>query len=122
MAVKVKPTCCNRKRKVKHCELVEGEWKCKPKVGCRSHENVKRKKPKIEAPKPQPITIADHYCGKMMYSEEEAKRVVKASNGVLRGFYYCDDCDAYHTTKQAQTPARQQWFRDHPKQFRNKHL
>lgn len=66
--------------------------------------------------------IPDHYCGKLMYTEEDAKRVVKRSHGKFKGSYYCTDCDAYHVTKQDQHPSRKAWFESHPKQFRNKHV
>jgi hypothetical protein len=62
-----------------------------------------------------------NYCGKMMYSESDAKKVVKKSNGSLKGVYYCSSCDAYHTTKQSQTPSRKKWFEENSKKFRNKH-
>lgn len=62
-----------------------------------------------------------NYCGKFIYDEQGAKKKVKHSNGVLKGSYYCDQCDGWHVTKQTQHPARQQWFKDHPKKFRNKH-
>lgn len=66
--------------------------------------------------------IPDHYCGKLMYTKEEAKRVVKRSKGKFQGSYYCTDCDAHHVTKQDQHPSRVAWFESHPKQFRNKHI
>lgn len=61
------------------------------------------------------------YCGKMMYNLKQAKSVVRHSKGTLKGHYFCDECDAYHVTKQEQTPSRQEWFRTHKKNFRNKH-
>lgn len=66
--------------------------------------------------------VSDHYCGKLMYTEEDAKKVVKRSHGKFKGSYYCTDCDAYHVTKQDQHPSRKAWFESHPKQFRNKHV
>ena len=62
-----------------------------------------------------------NYCGKMMYTEDVAKSVVRKSKGILKGMYYCSDCDAYHVTKQVQSPARRRWFESHQKQYRNKH-
>lgn len=67
-------------------------------------------------------SLPTHYCGKMLYSKDTAKERVRKSRGQLQGFYYCEQCDAYHVTKQSQEPERVQWFKDHPKQFRNKHV
>jgi hypothetical protein len=63
----------------------------------------------------------DSYCGKMMYDEDQARKVVKHSKGVLKGFYYCDACQANHVTSQRSSPSRQKWFDVNNKLFRNKH-
>lgn len=66
--------------------------------------------------------VADHYCGKLMYTKEDAKKMVSRSNGKFKGSYYCTDCDAYHVTKHKVTAKRAEWFATHPKKFRNKHV
>lgn len=87
------------------------------------HQTQKKEKDLSGITKAQSLVhISDQYCGKLMYSKDAAKERVKKSKGKLQGFYYCEDCDAYHVTKQSQEPSRVQWFKDHPKQFRNKHI
>ena len=117
---RMKAACCGKKRKKRVLEFIDGVPKCKPGCGCQS--GVKANKIEKINLKEAPVLLDPNYCGKMMYDEEGAKIKIKKSNGMLKGYYYCNECDAYHTTKQIQSPERQQWFKDNPKLFRNKHV